>query len=95
MEFVSRRHLRKEAFRSTRLWDSAHGDRANFLTLAERLRSLAGPAARNVMSRKTVMPARSSATPYSPAFLRPRRQMSTPPRFDALVAFRPLLDSLV
>src|SRR5262249_40955729 len=27
---------------------------------AERLRSLAGPAARNVMSRKTVMPARSS-----------------------------------
>src|SRR5262249_47021830 len=29
---------------------------------AERLRSLAGPAARNVMSRKTVMPARSSAT---------------------------------
>src|SRR5438105_11391085 len=30
---------------------------------AQRLRSLAGPAARNVMSRKTVMPARSSATP--------------------------------
>src|SRR5262245_61521640 len=29
---------------------------------AERLRSLAGPAARNVMSRKTIMPARSSAT---------------------------------
>src|SRR5262249_53285037 len=29
---------------------------------AERLRSLAGPAARNVVSRKTVMPARSRAT---------------------------------
>jgi hypothetical protein len=29
---------------------------------SERLRSLAGPAARNVVSRKTVMPARSSAT---------------------------------
>src|SRR5437016_10058133 len=33
-----------------------------FPPYAERLRSLAGPAARNVMSRKTVMPARSSAT---------------------------------
>ncbi len=32
---------------------------------AERLRSLAGPAARNVMSRSTVMPARSSGTPCS------------------------------
>src|SRR5438094_7407324 len=32
---------------------------------AERLRSLAGPGARNVMSRKTVMPARSSATLFS------------------------------
>src|SRR5207237_7418276 len=31
---------------------------------AERLRSLAGPAARNTMSRKTVMPARSSATSW-------------------------------
>lgn len=31
---------------------------------AERLRSLAGPAARNAMSRKTVMPARSSATSW-------------------------------
>ena len=30
--------------------------------VAKRLRSLAGPAARNAMSRKTVMPARSSAT---------------------------------
>ena len=36
---------------------------------AERLRSLAGPAARNVMSRKTVMPARSSATLCSASLL--------------------------
>src|SRR5713226_277502 len=32
------------------------------LLAAERLRSLAGPAARNLMPRKTVMPARSSGT---------------------------------
>ena len=36
----------------------------------ERLRSLAGPAARNVMSRQTVMPARSSATLCYPAIRR-------------------------
>jgi hypothetical protein len=35
---------------------------ASRFPMAERLRSLAGPAARNVMSQKTVMPARSSAT---------------------------------
>ena len=33
----------------------------------ERLRSLAGPAARNMMSRKTIIPARSRATPCSAA----------------------------
>jgi hypothetical protein len=33
-----------------------------FISLAERPRSLAEPAARNVMSRQTVMTARSSAT---------------------------------
>src|SRR2546430_5835478 len=32
------------------------------LLCGTQIRSLAGPAARNVMSRKTVMPARSSAT---------------------------------
>jgi hypothetical protein len=44
---------------------------ALFLLVVSRLRrapcSLAGPAARNVMSRKTVMPAQSSATLYSAA----------------------------
>src|SRR5262249_42326017 len=36
----------------------------------DRLRSLVGPAARKVMSRKTVMPARSSATLGYPAIRR-------------------------
>src|SRR4029453_8814175 len=42
------------------------------LPVAERLRSLAGPAARNGMSRKAEMPARSSATPGSSRLLLPR-----------------------
>jgi RNA polymerase sigma-70 factor (ECF subfamily) len=46
-------------------WRAAQVHRArgsSDATTYERLRSLAGPAARNVMSRKTVMAARSSAT---------------------------------
>ena len=43
------------------MWDEAAMTKPQ---VAERLRSLAGPVARNGMSRKTVMPARSSATSW-------------------------------